>query len=324
MVNNRIQVATIDNSDDCVRYLESDYFDVKANLRNVDPKKPVLVSIGCKRGYKEENIDRSLYFSKSSLFPYGFSKVKAFNNFTVNKIVTLDMINKLNLSTYVNPILYTNFMGNMRLSSILDKLDKFPDKLVIKNSLGARQINVCFCSKKDFIRAMHNVEHYLYPDNAPDDVFNYLKPINSKNFKNFMFTTQLYVEEDLTDRLHSEYRVLLSVDGNVMVWRREGYGNSSLNMKSNYIEFITDIKDFISYIYYKGNTSNYKQRVLKFIEFMDAPIISLDVLVLDKGNSFTIIEASPEFGIRDIDPLVIKEFINKSYLEYCKKHGLIK
>lgn len=324
MSNKRIQVLTIDNSDDCIRYLDSDYFDVKANLRGVNPNNPVLVSIGCKNEYKEENIDRSLYFSKSSLFPYGFSKVKAFNNFTVNKIVTLDMINKLNLSTYINPILYTNFTGDIRLSSVLDNLDKFPDKLVIKNSLGARNANVCFCNKKDFIKAMHNVEHYVHPSNAPDDVFNYLSPIRSDRFKNFMFTTQLYVEEDLTERLHSEYRVLISVNGRVIVWKREGYGNNSSNMKSNHIEFITDIKDFLSYIYYKGNNSSYTQRMLKFIEFMDAPIISLDILVLDNENSFTIIEASTEFGIRDIDPLVIKEFINKSYLAYCKKHNLIK
>ena len=60
-----------------------------------------------------------------------------------------------------------------------------------------------------------------------------------------------------------------------------------------------------------------------FIEWMDAPIISLDILVLN-NNQFTIIESSNEFAFKKFDPVYSKEFINKAYISYCKHYGLIK
>ena len=326
----KVQVAMVDGKATIEMYLDKQNFNILNSVGYGDKNKPLLVIVSYFKHYKFENTDRTLYFAKSKLNPNGYKKVKAFNCFTKSKIPILNKINELNLSSYVNPILYTSFRDRHDIINLIDNYEKLPNDLIIKNELGAKQNNVCFVNKEVFLDALHLIEAYCNSGNAPDDVFDNLKPVrnDNNNFKNFMFGDYMYVEEDLTDRITSEYRILYGFNNKIMVCERSGYGRQEGKKEATHIKYLDTFESFFNHIGYKNRSFLNKwfkhNNIRTFIEWMDAPIISLDILVLNDGEDFTIIESSNEFAFKRFCPIAAKEFINDSYISYCKHHKLIK
>lgn len=320
-----VQVVAIDGEPPILNYLDKNIFKVLHNIGWSNGSYPLLALIRCTYNYKYDREDVTQYFRKSKLNPNGFKKVKAFNFYTKNKMPILNKITELELSSYVNPIIYNSFYQRGTISNIINYIDKIPNNLIIKDALGAIQSNICFVSKEVFIDTLHLLEMYIIDSNAPNDIFDFLQPIWKNDFKRFMFGSTMYVEEDLTDRIVSEYRILYGYHGDIMVCERKGYGRQDGKKSSTHIEYITTFEGFFSHI--QCNNSRHIKKFLKniksFIEWMDAPIISIDILVLN-NNQFTIIESSNEFAFKNFDPVYSKEFINKAYITYCKHYGLIK
>lgn len=320
-----VQVIGIDGKPSVLNYLDKKTFKVLHNIGCGDTSRPLLALISCFNNYKYESRDVTSHFRKSKLNPYGFNRVKSFNFYTKNKIPILNKISGLGLSSYINPIIYNSFYQKGSISNIINYLDKIPNDLIIKNALGAQQANICFVNKEVFLDALHLLEIYMSHHNAPDDIFDFLQPSNEGSFKKFMFSDAMYVEEDLTDNIIGEYRILYGFHGEIMVCERKGYGRQHGEKSATHIEYINTFEEFFKHIHYSNNRhiNRYLANIETFIEWMDAPIISLDILVLDNGN-FTIIESSNEFAFKNFDPVYAKEFINKAYISYCKHYGLIK
>ena len=320
-----VQVVAIESKPSILNYLDKSTFKVLNSIGFSNTSSPLLAVVVCSYNTKYDSEDVTLYFRKSKLNPNGFKKVKAFNFYTKNKIPILNKISELELSSYVNPIIYNYYQHNGSIANIINHLDKIPNDLIIKDALGATQSNICFVNKEVFIDTLHLLEMYIIESNAPDDIFDFLKPIWKNGFHRFMFGSTMYVEEDLTDRIVSEYRILYGYHGDIMVCERKGYGRQDGEKAATHIVNITTFEDFFSHIEYSNSKhiKKFLKNIKLFIEWMDAPIISLDILVLD-NNEFTIIESSNEFAFKNFDPVYSKEFINKAYISYCKHYGLIK
>ena len=320
-----VQVVAIEGIPPILNYLDKSTFKVLNSIGFNNTSSPLLVMIVCSFNTKYDSDDVTLYFRKSKINPSGFKKVKAFNFYTKNKIPILNKMLELELSSYVNPIIYNYYQHNGSIANIINHLDKIPNDLIIKDALGATQSNICFVNKEVFLDTLHLLEMYIVDSNAPDDIFDFLKPIWKNGFHRFMFGSTMYVEEDLTDRIVSEYRILYGYHGDIMVCERKGYGRQDGEKSATHIEYINTFEDFFNHIQY-NNTKHIKKflkNIKQFIEWMDAPIISMDILVLN-NNQFTIIESSNDFAFKNFDPVYSKEFINKAYISYCKQYGLIK
>lgn len=320
-----VHVVAIEGKPSILNYLDKSTFKVLNSIGFSNTSSPLLAVVVCSFNTKYDSEDITPYFRKSKLNPNGFKKVKAFNFYTKNKLPILNKIAELELSSYVNPIIYNYYQHNGSIANIINHLDKIPNDLIIKDALGATQSNICFVNKEVFIDTLHLLEMYILESNAPDDTFDFLKPIWKNGFHRFMFGSTMYVEEDLTDRIVSEYRILYGYHGDIMVCERKGYGRQDGEKSSTHIVNINTFEDFFNHIHYDNSKhiKKFLKNIKSFIEWMDAPIISLDILVLD-NNEFTIIESSNEFAFKNFDPVYSKEFINKAYISYCKCYGLIK
>lgn len=320
-----VQVVSIDGKPSVLNYLDKKVFKILHNIGCGNTSRPLLALISCYNNYKYESNDVTSHFRKSKLNPYGFNRVKSFNFYTKNKIPILNKISELELSSYINPIIYNSFYQKGSISNIINYLDKIPNDLIIKNALGAQQANIRFINREVFLDTLHLLEMYISQHNAPDGIFDFLEPDDIIGFKRFMFSDAMYVEEDLTDNIVAEYRILYGFHGEIMVCERKGYGRQYGDKSAIHIEYITTFEEFFNHIQYKNNKhiNKYLRNIETFIEWMDAPIISLDILVLDNGN-FTIIESSNEFAFVYFDPIHAKEFINEAYKSYCLEYGLIK
>ena len=115
-----VQVVAIEGDPTILKYLDKSKFKVLNSIGFSNTSSPLLAVIRCSYNTKYDSEDVTLYFRKSKLNPNGFKKVKAFNFYTKNKIPILNKITELELSSYINPIIYNSFYQRGTISNIIN------------------------------------------------------------------------------------------------------------------------------------------------------------------------------------------------------------